>query len=165
MLETPDVLFVAADLSTGGGVNKIIRDLAALFSERLSLEVSVVAARSGRVSTYAFLPDVPVEYHRPQSLLSYFRLLLHLRRRRPRFVIGSWTQDNILIALAFLFSSSKVVLVEHSSWHFHGPFIRLLRRVVYPFAWRVVVLNPRDVEHYRRYLDNVRLIPDPVIVS
>src|SRR5690349_12950853 len=35
------ILFIATDLSTGGGVNKVIRDLAALFRQRLGAEVSV----------------------------------------------------------------------------------------------------------------------------
>lgn len=39
---------------------------------------------------------------------------------------------DILVTLAFLFSRAKVILVEHSPWHFHGPTIRLLRRIVYP---------------------------------
>lgn len=158
------IIFVAADLSTGGGVNKVIRDLAAVFRQRLGADVTVVNGRSERPSTYKFPDEVLVQQHRRQSLFSYFRLLLRLRRSRPDFVIGSWTQDNILISLAFLFSSSKTVLIEHSSWHFHAWPIRLLRSMVYPFASWVVVLNSRDLDHYRAYLSNVRLIPDPVIV-
>jgi len=161
----PRILFIATDLSTGGGVNRVIRDLAVLFSQRLGMDVTVVNARSDKPSSYAFPSDVPVQNFRRQSLLSYFLLLVSLRRSRPDFVIGSWTQDNVLVALAFLFSSSKVVLVEHSSWHFHGAGIRLLRRIVYPLAFQVVVLNRRDLEHYRRYLPQVRLIPDPVTSS
>jgi glycosyltransferase involved in cell wall biosynthesis len=161
-LDRPSILFVATDLSTGGGVNKVIRDLAALFTEKLGARVSVVNARSNRASAYAFPAEVPVQMQRKQSLPAYFALLLRLRRSRPDYVIGSWTQDNLLLTLAFLFSATKVVLIEHSSWHFHGRFIRALRRIVYPFAWRVVVLNPTDLEHYRQFLGNVRLIPDPV---
>jgi glycosyltransferase involved in cell wall biosynthesis len=95
-------------------------------------------------------------------LLSYFRLLLALRRTRPDVVISSWTQDNILTTLAFLRSGARIALVEHSSWHFHSWPIRLLRRIVYPLASDVVVLNRRDLDHYRAHLANVRLIPDPV---
>jgi len=157
------ITFVAADLSTGGGVNKVIRDLAVLFNERLGAEVTVVNARSDAPSTYAFPQDVRVLQHKAQSLPSYFRLLLRLRGSRPDFVIGSWTQDNILIVLAFLFSRSKTVLIEHSSWHFHSWPVRLMRRVTYPLASCVVVLNRGDLDHYRAYLSNVRLIPDPVI--
>ena len=160
--DRPRILFVATDLSTGGGVNKVIRDLAVMFKRRLSADVVVVNARSARPSAYTFPSDVEVECHGPQSLVSYFRLLLRLRSRRPDVVIGSWTQDNILLTLAFLFSRTRVVLVEHSSRRFHGWAIRLLRRIVYPFASDVIVLNHRDLERYRGYLTNVRLIPNPV---
>ena len=164
MRRRPKILFVATDLSTGGGVNKVIRDLTALFRQRLGADVKVVSARSGRPSSYAFPSEVPVQLHARQSLFAYFRLLIGLRRSRPDFAIGSWTQDNVLLTLAFLFSSTKTVLVEHSPWHFHSPAIRVLRRVVYPFASQVIVLNRRDLEHYRRYLTNVRLIPNPFSV-
>ena len=156
------ILLIATDLSTAGGVNKIIRDLAVLFKRALGVDVTVVNARSDRPSTYSFPADVPVQQHRRQSLLAYFQLLIRLRRSRPDVVISSWTQDNILVSLAFLFSRTRTVLVEHSSWHFHGRAIRLLRRMIYPLASQVVVLNRRDLEHYRKYLRNVRLIPDPV---
>jgi len=157
------ILFVATDLSTGGGVNKVIRDLAVLFRHRFDADVSVVNARSDRPSSYAFPDDIEVQSHRPQSVISYFMLLLRLRRFRPDLVIGSWTQDNILLTLAFLFSRTKTVLVEHSSWHFHHAGVRLLRRLVYPLASHVIVLNGRDLDHYRKWLSNVRLIPNPVI--
>lgn len=161
-LSAPTVTFVAADLSSGGGVNKVIRDLAVLFKRRLGFEVSVVNARSDQPSTYPFPADIRVQHHRRQSLWSYIRLLVSLRRARSDFVISSWTQDNILVALAFLGSPSKVVLVEHSSWHFQGRLIRIIRRIIYPLAFRVVVLNRRDLDHYRRYLTRVHLIPNPV---
>lgn len=155
-------MLIATDLSSGGGVNKVIRDLAVLFRRALGTDVTVVNARSDRPSAYAFPPDIPVQFHPRQGLLSYFRLLLRLRRLKPDVVVSSWTQDNVLVTLAFLFSQTKVIVVEHSSWHHHGPAIRLLRRLVYPFASQVVVLNRADLSHYRRYLREVRLIPNPV---
>jgi glycosyltransferase involved in cell wall biosynthesis len=156
------ILFVATDLSSGGGVNKVIRDLAALFKRRHGADVTVVNARSDEPSAYGFPADVPVHSYPRQRLLSYFRLLTRLRRSRPDVVVSSWTQDNVLVTLAFMFAPTKVVLVEHSSWHFHNAPIRLLRRIVYPLASAVVVLNRRDLDHYRGYLTNVRLIPNPV---
>jgi glycosyltransferase involved in cell wall biosynthesis len=161
----PRILFVATDLSTGGGVNKVIRDLAVMFRRRFSADVTVVNARSDRTSSYEFPEDIPVQSHRRQSLFAYFLLLLRLRRSRPEVIVSSWTQDNILVTLAFLFSRTKTVLVEHSSWHFHRAGLRLLRRLIYPSASHVVVLNRRDLDHYRRYLGNVRLIPDPVTAT
>lgn len=157
------ILFLATDLSTGGGVNRVIRDLAVLFRRRLAADVSIVEARSsGGAHSYALPADIPVESHRQQGLPAYFRLLLGLRRTLPHAVISSWTQDNILVTIAFLFTSTEVILVEHASWHFHRWPIRLLRRLIYPLASRLVVLNRRDLEHYRRFLKSVVLIPDPV---
>jgi glycosyltransferase involved in cell wall biosynthesis len=160
----PRLLFLATDLASGGGVNRVIRDLAVLLRGRLGAQVRVVNARSDRGSTYEFPREIAVESHRRQSLPSYFLLLLRLRRSRPDVVISSWTQDNILVALAFLFSRSRVVLVEHSSWDFHALPIRVLRRLTYPLASALVVLNRRDLDHFRRSLRNVRLIPNPVAV-
>ena len=157
------ILFIATDLSTGGGVNKIIRDLAVLFRDRLAADVTVVNARSDRPSSYDFPADVFVESHRRQSLLGYLLVLWRLRRSHPDVVVSSWAQDNILVTLAFLFSSTKVVLVEHSSWDFHGTVISWLRRLVYPLASEVIVLNRRDLDYHGRYLSNVHLIPDPVM--
>jgi glycosyltransferase involved in cell wall biosynthesis len=156
------VLFLATDLSTGGGVNKVIRDLAVLFRRKLGAEVTVVNARSDRASTYPFPADVRVERHRRQSLAGYFLLLLRLRRARPDFVVSSWTQDNILVTLAFLFSGSKAVVAEHASRNHHKGHVQLLRRLIYPLAWRVIVLNPHDLAYHSRHLGNVRLIPNPV---
>src|SRR4051812_10334174 len=102
----PRIVFVAADLSTGGGGKKIIRDLATLLSRKFG-DVSVVNARSDQPPSFPFPADVPVEQHRKQSLLGYFLLLLRLRRTRPDLVISSWAQDNILVTLAFLFSRTK----------------------------------------------------------
>lgn len=156
------VLLLAADLSTGGGVNKVICDLAWMFKRRLAAKVSVVSARSDRPAAYRFPNDVPLKTHPRQSLPAYFLLLLKLRWTRPDVLISSWTQDNILAALAFAFSRTKVILVEHSSWNFHGKFIQAARRITYPLASAVVVLNPTDLDHFAGYLPKVHLIPDPI---
>ena len=159
------IIFVATDLSSGGGVNKAIRDQAALLSERLGAEVTVVTARSGSPPTYPFPRSVTVEQHRRRSLPGYFGFLLSLRRRRPDILVSSWTQDNVLAILAFLASRTRVVAVEHTSWDFHGPLVRCLRRLAYPFAWRVIVLNPAEQRHYARWLYNVRLLPNVIAPS
>lgn len=163
MLSRPlHIAFVAADLSTGGGVNRVIRDLSALLAAKLGHRVTIVSARSSAAPSYAHAPGVAIEYHSGRSLAAYVNVLLMLRKRRPDVVIGSWTQDNVLLTLAFLASRSRVVLVEHQSWFFHGALVRLARRLAYPLAWRVLVLNPSELDHYRRFLKRVRLLPNPV---
>lgn len=154
--------FVATNLSTGGGVNRVIRDLSCLAAEELGAEIRVISARSSASPTYAFPKNVPVEFHAMRDIASYVRVLWRLRRSQTGCVIGSWTQDNILLAGAFLGSRRRIILIEHASWNFHGWWLRALRRLAYRFAWRVVVLNPRELSYYRKFLKNVHLIPNPV---
>jgi glycosyltransferase involved in cell wall biosynthesis len=158
------ILFIGADLSTGGGVNKVVRDLAVLFTNEMRAKVTVVAARGAAAPTYDFPPDIVVERHQRRSLSAYFALLVRLRRRQFDVVISSWAQENILTALAFAGSGAKVVLVEHAPWHFHGRVIRAVRRLAYPLATSVVALNRRDYDYHRRLVRDVRLIPNPVLV-
>ena len=158
----PRVAIVATDLSTGGGVNRVIRDLAVMFSERLDCRVTVLNGRSNRPPTYPFPSSVERIDQPSRSLWRYLKALWSLRRSRPDVVIGSWTQDNILLVLSFLFARTKVVLVEHSSSHFHRAPIRLLRRLAYPLADEVVVLNRADLAYYREFLATVRMIANPV---
>ena len=156
------VVFVATDLSTAGGVNRVIRDASQLLAEQLGAGVSVVSARSSAPPTYAFPASVPIEFHAKRGIASYVRVLRRIRRSRPDYVVGSWTQDNILLAAIFAGSGTRAILVEHQSWFFQGRPVRLLRRQFYRLAWRVLVLNPRELGHYRRFLSNVRLLPNPV---
>ncbi len=158
-------VFLATDLSSGGGLNKVIRELSDLFEAHLGFAVTVVNARSDAAPSYPFSTSVEVQHHKGRGPLSYLRVLYRLRRSRPYVVIGPWAQDNVLLILAFLFSPTRVVVVEHTSWDFHTRFIRFMTRLAYPFAWRVVVLNPENEEYYRRYLKSVRLIPNPIVGS
>ncbi len=158
----PHIALVATDLSTGGGVNRVIRDLAVMFGERLDCRVTVLSGRSDRPPTYSLPACVERIDQRSPRLWPYLKALWSLRRSRPDVVIGSWTQDNIFLGAIFAGSRTRVILVEHASFHFHGRLIRWLRRLTYPLADAVVTLNPTELAHYRRYLAKVHLIPNAV---
>lgn len=156
------IVLVATDLSTGGGVNRVILDLAAMFGERLDCRVTVLNGRSDRPSSYPFSPTVERIDQPSKSRRAYFKALWALRRTKPDIVMGSWTQDNIILAAIFAGSSTRVIMVEHTSFGFHTWLIRALRRLAYRSADAVVVLNPTELAHYRQYLSNVHLIPNAV---
>lgn len=163
MLEQKSIVLLATDLSTGGGVNRVIRDLSVIFSADLGLRTTVVVGRSGAQPTYPMPEGVTLEFHPGGSrLLSYLRLLWRLRKRNYDYAIGFWPEDNVLLALMFLFSRARVLLAEHVSWYYPRRVVRLLRRVLYPTASCVVVLNRAELAHYRGYLRNVALVPNPV---
>jgi len=160
----PRVLLVGVDLSGGGGVNKVISDLALLLSRDLGCSVTVASARSGAAPSYPLPAGVALEAAPEQGRgpLAYLAYLISLRHRRFDFAIGFWAQDNVALAAALLGSRTRVVLCEHNSWFTPPPWVRALRRAAYRWAHRVTVLNRAELEHYRRYLDNVTLLPNPL---
>jgi glycosyltransferase involved in cell wall biosynthesis len=156
------ICFVAGDLASGGGVNRVIGHLSEIFAERLGAAVNVLAIGSTGTPTYPISDKVNIETASGEGPIGWREALSRVRRQRPDFVIGSWAQSNVVLILALLLSGTRVVVVEHTSWYFHPRRVRALRRLIYPLAWRVVVLNPSELAHYRTYLRNVRLLPNPV---
>lgn len=156
MTSRPKIAFLAGDLADGGGVNRVIRDLSTIFTEELGAAVTVMSIGTTGTPTYPFSPKVTVQTIRWRNALA------SLRRNPPDFVIGSWTQANFILILGLLLGRAKVIVVEHTSWYFHRRAIYALRRLIYPLAWRVIVLNPDELAHYRSFLRNVRLLPNPV---
>ncbi len=156
------ITFAAGDLSDGGGVNRVISDLSALLAERLGAEVDVLAIGTRGNPTYPISPRVKLETASNGRPLGWREALSRIRRDRPDLVVGSWTQANFILILGLLFSGIRVVVFEHTSWYFHPRRVRALRRLIYPLAWRVIVLNPSELAHYRHFLRNVRLVPNPV---
>jgi glycosyltransferase involved in cell wall biosynthesis len=156
------ITFVAGDLADGGGVNRVIRDLSTIFTEKLNAAVTVIGVETTGAATYPFSPKVTVQTTSRGNRIGWRDALASLRRDPPDFVIGSWTQANLILTLGLLFSRAKVIVIEHTSWYFHRRRIWALRRLIYPLAWRVIVLNPKELAHYGSFLRGVRLLPNPV---
>jgi glycosyltransferase involved in cell wall biosynthesis len=156
------ISFAVGNLSDGGGVNRVVSDLSALFAERLGAEVEVIGVGTTGEPTYPISPRVKLETGSNGRPITWREALRRLRRNKPDFVIGSWTQSNCILILGLLLSGVRVIVFEHTSWYFHPRRIRALRWLIYPLAWRVIVLNPSELAHYRRFLGNARLLPDPV---
>ena len=156
------IWFVAGDLSDGGGVNRVISDLSAILAEQLGADVSILAIGTNGEPTYPISDRVRLETRIDGRPIRWREALSRLRGERPDFVIGSWTQSNFILILGLALGGIRVIAMEHTSWYFHTRGVRALRRLLYPLAWRVIVLNPSELAHYSRYLRNARLIPNPV---
>ncbi len=156
------ICFVAGDLADGGGVNRVVSDLSAIFAKQLGADVTVLSLGTTGEPTYPLSDRVKLEAIADGRPIGWRKALSRLRRDKPDVVIGSWTQANFILILGLLLSGIRVIAAEHTSWYFHRRRVRALRRLIYPLAWRVTVLNPSELAHYRKYLGNVRLIPNPV---
>jgi glycosyltransferase involved in cell wall biosynthesis len=156
------VILFGGDISSGGGANRVVRDLATILSERLDFDTTVITSTKTKPS-YAFSPSVRIEYHdQATSPKNFRRLIKEIGRRKPDYMISFWHWDNIRVALNSALSGQRSIVTEHTSWH-HPPLrTRVARALTYRFAKAVCVLNPVEFDHYRRFLGNVVLLPNPV---
>ena len=159
---TKSVILIGGDLSSGGGVNRVIRDLSTIFSETLGLKTTVISF-DNKTPSFVFSPQVEIELHPgAHSSKSFWSLLRDLRHREYDYIIGFWHWHNIRIALSCMFSGKSCILMEHISWH-HAPLrTRLARALIYRAARAVCVLNPSDLRYYRKFLRGAVLLPNPV---
>lgn len=160
------VLFLAGDLGDGGGVNRVIADLSWIFTEKLNLQVTILPT-ANNLPTYKIAPEAKILWPRGVgtrlSPSSWSQLLSETRTHD--FVFGFWTQDNFVATLLSRLCGKKAICCEHTSYYHLAKHIQVLRRLVYPFAWRIAVLNEVEEAHYRSYLgiQKVALIPNPIL--
>lgn len=156
------ILLLGTDLSTGGGVNRVMVDLAHLLCERLGMRVTIASARSAAPSSYNIPDGVALLPGSGGGVPAYLRFLWRLRSQPFDTVVSFWGQDNVLALLMLLGSGKRVVACEHTSFHDTTATVRLGRRILYRFAHAVTVLNRRELAHHARYLSNVTLLPNPI---
>lgn len=163
------ILLVTSDLSDGGGVNRVISNLTHIFAGFEDLTIDVLHARKFAGFRYPMPASVRLitgrQYLRGANPLNLLLNLLRLRRGGYRYVLSFWTQENLVTALAFACSRTKVVLAEHLSHDQPSRSIQLARRWIYVLAHKLLVLNDQEYRYYERFLRNIELLPNPVIPS
>jgi amylovoran biosynthesis glycosyltransferase AmsD len=160
------LLLIASDLSDGGGVNRVITNLAHILVELPEVEVDLLHVGEFKGCTYSLPPSVNIIRGRGITRarpLNLFIDLLRLRRQRYDYVVSFWTQENIVAALAMIASRSRLVLCEHFCHDQSTRVAAVARRCVYRLAHMVLVLNGQELHYYRRFLKRVELVPNPVV--
>lgn len=158
-------LLIAADLSQGGGVNKVIADLANLFVTEYRFGVSILNGTSSKASLYNLNTSVRVIHNTSTrwGALAYFAAICRQRGEAYDVVISFWTQENLMTLVAFFAARrTRVIVCEHACSICAGKLVAFARAMLYRVADRVVVLNRREFDHYGRGANRVRLIHNPV---
>jgi glycosyltransferase involved in cell wall biosynthesis len=149
--------------------------LVAAFAEH-GAEVSILSFDK---CTRSFFPLHPAVAHRPLDLLGsssglfaavvhnvrrIYRLRHAIRESRPDIVLSFCDQTNVVTILAAYGLRVRVVVAERSNPYLNTPPIwRLLRRLVYPMAHRVIV-QTKEAARAFAYHSRVSIISNPVLV-
>ena len=144
------IVFVIGSLRGGGAERNLLR-LAGYFASR-DWDVSILVLTPGQGAAFPVPPGMrivegvidlgrPVRWYRVDCFLSR---LVSLRRQcvrsDPSIVVSFLDTINVLVLLALFGTGIPVVVSERVDWRRHllGWRWRVLRRLLYPFAMRVV---------------------------
>ena len=154
------LLFVITSLENGGA-ERVCASLANYFSKEHEVEILYF---SGEIF-YEISPKVKLnKFTRNSRIPRLAAKLLAIRghAKDADCVISFMDSTNILSIIATAFLGRKLIISEHSAHDFVGLKWRVLRRIFYPFASALTVLNRSDFNYYS-FVKNKAIIYNPSI--
>ena len=154
------LLFVITSLENGGA-ERVCASLANYFSAEHEVEILYF---SGEIF-YEISPKVKLnKFSRNSRIPRLAAKLLAIRKhaKDADCVISFMDSTNILSIIATAFLGRKLIISEHSAHDFVGLKWRVLRRIFYPFATTLTVLNKSDFNYYS-FVKNKAIIYNPSI--
>ena len=154
------LLFVITSLENGGA-ERVCASLANYFSKENEVEILYF---SGEIF-YQINSKVKLnKFTRNSRIPRLAAKLLAIRKhaKDADCVISFMDSTNILSIIATAFLGRKLIISEHSAHDFVGLKWRVLRRIFYPFASALTVLNKSDFSYYS-FVKNKAIIYNPSI--
>ena len=154
------LLFVITSLENGGA-ERVCASLANYFSKENEVEILYF---SGEIF-YEISPKVKLnKFSRNSRIPRLAAKLLAIRKhaKDADCILSFMDSTNILSIIATAFLGRKLIISEHSAHDFVGLKWRVLRRIFYPFASALTVLNRSDFNYYS-FVKNKAIIYNPSI--
>ena len=154
------LLFVITSLENGGA-ERVCASLANYFSKENEVEILYF---SGEIF-YEISSKVKLnKFSRNSRIPRLAAKLLAIRKhaKDADCILSFMDSTNILSIIATAFLGRKLIISEHSAHDFVGLKWRVLRRIFYPFASALTVLNKSDFSYYS-FVKNKAIIYNPSI--
>ncbi|MCI7077303.1 glycosyltransferase, partial [Campylobacter sp.] len=154
------LLFVITSLENGGA-ERVCASLANYFSTEHEVEILYF---SGEIF-YKISSKVKLnKFTRNSRIPRLAAKLLAIRKhaKDADCILSFMDSTNILSIIATAFLGRKLIISEHSAHDFVGLKWRVLRRIFYPFASALTVLNRSDFSYYS-FVKNKTIIYNPSI--
>lgn len=154
------LLFVITSLENGGA-ERVCASLANYFSTEHKVEILYF---SGEIF-YEINSNIKLNKFTSSSRIPrLFAKILAIRKhaKNADCILSFMDSTNILSIIATAFLGQKLIISEHSAHDFVGLKWRVLRRIFYPFASALTVLNKSDFSYYS-FVKNKAIIYNPSI--
>lgn len=171
------IAFVLGDISSIGGIERVTSILSDTFV-KCGHDVTIISLFCAHDQlNYSFNKNVKIEYVSKKKyatkkqggfsrLFMFFSIVYsfysYLKNRDFDVFIGQGFPVNWLLWLVG--KSKKSIACEHVSYNYYPSVIRKVRILIYKCFRAVVVLTQNDAKRFRKYLNNIYVVPNPVLV-
>lgn len=171
MKENKKIDILTLDYTLGGGIERVVSNMAWMFSEHSDYKVRVVSAFKKNPNNVFSLPDnVDLVYLSNDSynlttlwekIYSNIKLLKAIWHYESDATVIS-TTTNITQWLSILCKANKqnVIAAEHGVYSAFGLVSRLLRKITYRKVDAVVTLTKSEIKKYEPFSNKVVSIPN-----
>lgn len=130
---------------TGGGAEKVTRDLANLFAKN-EFNVTLICVYEKKINQYDLLSEVNTIYLNSRKIIfSIFKISLLLLKVKRSILISSITPLNCLVSFIKLFvKKHKLILMQHEIPSFEFGRGKKFKRII-PFIMRLLYKNADSV--------------------
>jgi len=169
------ILFTISSLDTGGA-EKILTTLANHF-DNMGHDITIVILSKDKPFFYIndtinlIVLDIKKRKSKILDRLNYIPSLINSLRKtvdveNPDIVISFMSEMNILSIISSKLAHKPILISERSSYDFLDikPFWKKARRIIYPFADGLVVLNKTDMQRYS-FVKYRYIIKNPLILK
>lgn len=161
------ILFIISNLANGGA-ERVLSTLCDEFSKMGdTCEILYFEQNSGYYEYKATLTHLPLYEKRGilNKLSKFWRINKAIKKTGTNAVISMLDQTNINVLISTFFAPKSVIISEHTDERaLKSRFWRALRRLLYPRAKALVVLNESEKNYYN-FSKNAKVIYNPLNVD
>ena len=169
--------YLYSDITMNGGIERVLSIIASELADNWGYDVTIVSIyRTQDTPPYKFSDKIKIVYLSDSpysgSPGSFHRLKLQIKTlnlikayfKRNRFdIIAAQSFPCAFMAYLSGIDRSRIVAVEHVYYGYYNKLMRMLRNRIYgKFKW-VVSLTQNDTASFKKCLQNVSTIPNPVV--
>jgi GalNAc-alpha-(1->4)-GalNAc-alpha-(1->3)-diNAcBac-PP-undecaprenol alpha-1,4-N-acetyl-D-galactosaminyltransferase len=170
------ILFFNSSLRSGGA-ERVLSTLANSFSEKEDYKVIVATYLNEEKDFYKLNKNIKrikfgtsIGKNIFSKIIKRVQKLYNIRQivkeEKPDFILPLIVYTNIEVVIACLGLKTKILVAEHSNyWAVKSKLIRVLRIMTYRLASKTIVLTKKDKEIYDKYLNNVEVIGNPILLN
>lgn len=162
-------MFFISSLKQGGAER--VASVLANYLSNLEFEIILVSFEKCE-NFYVISPKVKQIcldiYKNGVNLKSKFKKLVFIRKIikqcKPDSIISFLCATNLSVIISSLFLKINLIISEHSNYKFCSKKELFLRRILYPFSNKLVVLTKEDYDYYS-FVKNKKIIYNPFFMD